>query len=207
MFTGLIESVGEVVACKDTTSGMRLRVRTELSAHLVPGDSMAVNGVCLTITLVERGELHADIGPETARVTTLGGLKRGQPVNLERPMRADARLGGHFVQGHVDGTGTVEEIRDQLESHWLTISFAPALAPYLIRKGSVAVDGISLTVAGLGDSRFDVMIIPFTWQHTNLRTLRAGDRVNLECDMIGKYVARSLELAGIEQRRTSIKGR
>jgi riboflavin synthase len=186
---------------------MRLRVRTELSAHLVPGDSMAVNGVCLTITLVERGELHADIGPETARVTTLGGLKRGQPVNLERPMRADARLGGHFVQGHVDGTGTVEEIRDQLESHWLTISFAPALAPYLIRKGSVAVDGISLTVAGLGDSRFDVMIIPFTWQHTNLSTLRAGDRVNLECDMIGKYVARSLELAGIEQRRTSIKGR
>jgi riboflavin synthase alpha subunit len=206
MFTGLIESVGEVVECKGTTSGMRLRVRTALSADVMPGDSVAVNGVCLTVTLTEQGEVHADIGPETARVTTLGALRRGQPVNLERPLRADARLGGHFVQGHVDATGTIEEIRDEVESHWLTVSFPPALAPYLIRKGSVAVDGISLTVAGLGDSRFDVMIIPFTWQHTNLRAARAGDRVNLECDMIGKYVARSLELAGNEQRRASIKG-
>jgi riboflavin synthase len=159
---------------------------------------VCVNGVCLTVTVAEKGEMHADIGPETARITTLGGLKRGQSVNLERAMRADARIGGHFVQGHVDATGMVGEMRNEVESRWLTITFPPSLAPYLIRKGSVAVDGISLTIAGLGDSRFDVMIIPFTWDHTALRTLRALDRVNLECDMIGKYVARSIELAGVD---------
>jgi len=207
MFTGLIESVGEVVECKGTGSGMRLRVRTALASELTPGESVCVNGVCLTVTVAEKGEMHADIGPETARITTLGGLKRGQVVNLERAMRADARVGGHFVQGHVDGTGMVGEMRNEVESHWLTITFPPSLAPFLIRKGSVAVDGISLTVAGLGESRFDVMIIPFTWEHTNLRTLKAGDRVNLECDMIGKYVARSLELTAAEQRRSTIKAR
>jgi riboflavin synthase len=205
MFTGLIESVGEVVEAKGTRGGLRLRVRTILAQEITPGDSMAVNGVCLTVTVAEKGEVHADIGPETARVSTLGTLQRGQVVNLERSMRADARFGGHFVQGHVDGTGTVADIRDEVESHWLTIAFPPSLASYFVRKGSVAVDGISLTVAGLGDSQFDVMIVPFTWQHTNLRALKAGDRVNLECDMIGKYVARSLELAGIDLRRQSIK--
>jgi riboflavin synthase len=205
MFTGLIEAVGEVVECKGTSAGMRLRVRTTLASELTPGESVCVNGVCLTVTVAEKGEMHADIGPETARITTLGGLKRGQSVNLERAMRADARIGGHFVQGHVDATGMVGEMRNEVESHWLTITFPPSLAPYLIRKGSVAVDGISLTIAGLGDSRFDVMIIPFTWEHTNLRTLKAGDRVNLECDMIGKYVARSLELTAQEQRRSISK--
>jgi len=205
MFTGLIESTGEVVEAKGTRGGLRLRVRTSLAPEVAPGDSLAVNGVCLTVTVAEKGEVHADIGPETARVTTLGALQRGQLVNLERSMRADARVGGHFVQGHVDGTGTVVEVRDEVESYWLTIAFPAALAPYFVRKGSIAVDGISLTVAGLGDSQFDVMIIPFTWQHTNLRQLKTGDRVNLECDMIGKYVARSLELAGIDLRRHSIK--
>jgi riboflavin synthase len=205
MFTGLIEAVGEVVEAKSTSAGLRLRVRTPLAAELTPGDSLAVNGVCLTVTVVQNDEVHADIGPETARVTTLGSLQRGQPVNLERSLRADARFGGHFVQGHVDGTGTVEEVRHEADAHWLTISFPPSLAPYLIRKGSIAVDGISLTVAGLGDSRFDVMIIPFTWEHTNLQVLKARDRVNLECDMIGKYVARTLELTGIDVRRPGIK--
>jgi len=204
MFTGLIEAVGEVVEAKATTS-LRLRVRTDLASELSPGDSVAVNGVCLTVTLIENGEIHADIGPETARVTTLGSLRRGARVNLERSMRADARLGGHFVQGHVDATGTVEDIRQDGDSYWLTISFPPTLAPFLVRKGSVAVDGISLTVAGLGDSRFDVMIIPFTWAHTNLRGRKPGDRVNLECDLIGKYVARTMELAGIDFRRLGMK--
>ncbi len=195
MFTGLIEAVGRVTEVKATGGGMRLRIRTPLASELVPGDSLAVNGVCLTVTIAEDGDVHADIGPETARITTLGSLRRDQDVNLERPMRADSRLGGHFVLGHVDGMGTVEEIRDEGESHWLTISFGQDLAPYLIRKGSVAVDGISLTVAGLGDGRFDVMIIPFTWDHTNLKALRTGSRVNLECDMVGKYVARAAELS------------
>jgi riboflavin synthase len=205
MFTGLIETTGEVVEAKGTRAGLRLRVRTPLAQEITPGDSLAVNGVCLTVTVAQKGEVHAHIGPETVRVSTLGTLQPGQLVNLERSMRADARFGGHFVQGHVDGTGTVAEVRDEVESHWLTIGFPSSLSPFFVRKGSVAVDGVSLTVAGLGDSQFDVMIIPFTWEHTNLRSLKAGDRVNLECDMIGKYVARSLELSGIDRRRQGIK--
>jgi riboflavin synthase len=198
MFTGLIETVGRVAEVKGTGSGVRLRIRTPLAAELAPGDSLAVNGVCLTVILAEDGEVHADIGPETARITTLGTLQRDQEVNLERPLRADSRMGGHFVLGHVDGTGTVEDIRAEGDAQWLTISFAEELAPFLIRKGSIAVDGISLTVAGLGRERFDVMVIPFTWQHTSLHTLRAGARVNLECDMVGKYVARAAELAALK---------
>lgn len=195
MFTGLIEAVGQLAEVKSTGSGVCLRIRTGLAPELRPGDSLAVNGVCLTVILADAGEVHADIGPETARVTTLGSLRRDQPVNLERSMRADSRFGGHFVQGHVDGTGTLDEMRAEGDAHWLTISFGETLAPYLIRTGSIAVDGVSLTVAGLGATQFDVMIVPFTWEHTNLRALRVGDRVNLECDMVGKYVARAAELA------------
>jgi riboflavin synthase len=195
MFTGLIEAVGDIIELKPSPGGYRLRIRTALAPEIAPGDSVAVNGVCLTVTAVDRAALHADIGPETARVTTLGVLRQEQPVNLERSMRADGRVGGHFVQGHVDATGLVEEIRSDGDSHWLTIAFDRSLAPYLIRKGSIAVDGVSLTIAGLRDGLFDVMIIPFTWANTALSSLKTGDRVNIECDMIGKYVARSLELA------------
>jgi riboflavin synthase len=194
MFTGLIETVGRIAEVKSTTTGMRLRVATPLAADLQPGESVAVNGVCLTVTLAAAGEMHADVGPETARITTLGSLQRDRRVNLERSMRADGRFGGHFVQGHVDGVGILEDIRAEGEARWLTVRYPEALGAYLVRKGSIAVDGISLTVAGLGDSQFDVMIIPFTWDHTNLSALRTGDRVNLECDMVGKYVARALEL-------------
>ena len=200
MFTGLVEAVGRIAEVKSTPGGVRLRVRTALASEVMPGDSLAVNGVCLTVVVAESGHVHADIGPETARITTLGALGRDQPVNLERPMRADGRFGGHFVQGHVDGTGTVEEIRVEGESHWLTIGFRPELASCLIRKGSIAVDGISLTVAGLGERQLDVMIVPSTWERTNLPSLRAGDRVNLECDMVGKYVARAVEHALVAAR-------
>lgn len=195
MFTGLIETVGRVAEVGRTATGIRVSIATALAVELAPGDSLAVNGVCLTVITANGGEVQADVGPETARVTTLGALGPGQPVNLERPMRADGRFGGHFVQGHVDGTGTVAEIRPEGDAHWLTISFDETLAPYLIRKGSVAIDGVSLTVAGLGADRFDVMIIPFTWEHTALGILRVGDPVNLECDMVGKYVARAVEVA------------
>jgi riboflavin synthase len=194
MFTGLIEALGDVAEIRETGEGLRLRIATPLASQLVPGDSLAVNGVCLTVTIADAGEVHADIGPETARITTLGFLRRDQTVNLERAMRADSRFGGHFVQGHVDGTGVVEELREEADARWITISFPPALAPYFVRKGSVAVDGVSLTVAGLGDDRLDVMIIPFTWANTSLRSLRVTSRVNLECDMVGKYVARAVEL-------------
>ena len=195
MFTGLIEGVGNIADLKSGPGGIRVRIRTELAPALSPGDSLAVNGVCLTVVASDRGEVHADIGPETARVTTLGTLRHDQRVNLERPMRADGLVGGHFVQGHVDGTGIVDEIRPDGDSHWLTVSFDRSLSPYLIRKGSIAVDGVSLTVAGLGGTVFDVMIIPFTWANTSLSSLKVRDRVNLECDMIGKYVARAVALA------------
>ena len=201
MFTGLIEAVGEVVEVKETGSGMRLRIRTDLAPEIRRGDSLAVNGVCLTVTLSEHGEVQADIGPETMRVTSMGALRCSQVVNLERSMRADSRLGGHFVLGHVDGTGTVDDIRVEDDARWLTIAFPPGLATYLIRKGSVAVDGISLTVAGLGERQFDVMIVPYTWEHTGLSALRVHDRVNLECDMIGKYVVRAVEITRLDSAR------
>lgn len=194
MFTGLIEAVGKVAELKTTTGGLRLRIHTELASALAPGDSLAVNGVCLTVVTATDVLADADVGPETARVTTIGSLQPDQRVNLERPMRADGRVGGHFVQGHVDATGTVDDVRPDGDSHWLTISFDRSLSPYLIRKGSIAIDGVSLTIAGLGLSVLDVMIIPFTWANTALSSLKVRDRVNIECDMIGKYVARAVAL-------------
>ncbi len=194
MFTGLIETVGHVSGLVSVPSGFRMRVRTPFASELALGESVAVNGVCLTVTAVEGDELQADIGPETARVTTLGSLKPQQPVNLERSLRAGDRFGGHFVQGHVDSVGTIENVRRDGDAHWLTISFPGALATALIPKGSVAVDGISLTVAALRERQFDVMIIPFTWSHTNLSSVSVRDQVNLECDMLGKYVVRAAEL-------------
>jgi riboflavin synthase len=197
MFTGLVEGVGDLVERKATSGGFRLRIGTPLAAELKPGDSLAVNGVCLTVILAERGEIHADVGPETVRVTTLGSIAPGSGVNLERPLRADQRFGGHFVQGHVDAVGHIEELRQEAEFHWLTVSFPPALAPFIVHKGSIAVDGISLTVAGLGSDRVDIMVVPFTMAHTNLGRAGIRDRVNIECDMVGKYVVRAAELAGL----------
>ena len=197
MFTGLVEAVGEMIERKPTSGGFRLRIATALAPELAPGDSLAVNGVCLTVILAQHDEIHADIGPETVRVTTLGSLARGAVLNLERPLRADSRFGGHFVQGHVDAVGHVEEIREDAEFHWLTVSFPPQLAPYIVQKGSIAVDGISLTVAGLGVDRFDIMVVPYTMAHTNLGRIGVRERVNLECDMVGKYVVRAAELAGL----------
>lgn len=201
MFTGIIEETGQLAEVKPMAGGYRVRIESPLAADTKPGDSVAVNGVCLTALVVAQGEIHADIGPETVRVTTLGGLARGQRVNLERPMRFDGRLGGHFVLGHVDGVGVVEEIRPEGDSHWLTISYPAALAALFIRKGSVTVDGISLTVAGLDDRRIDLQIIPYTWDHTTLRDLKPGDKVNLECDVLGKYVVRAAEIAGLSDLR------
>src|SRR5262245_6184262 len=197
MFTGLVEAVGELVERKPTSGWFRLRIATQLAADVSAGDSLAVNGVCLTVILAERGDVHAEVGPETIRVTTLGSLAPGTALNLERPLRADGRFGGHFVQGHVDAVGYIEELRPEEDFHWLTVSFPSHLAPYLIHKGSVAVDGISLTVAGLGTDRFDVQLVPYTIDHTNLGRAQIRDRVNLECDLIGKYVVRAAEIAGL----------
>ncbi len=197
MFTGLVETTGDLVERKPMSGGVRFRIGTPLAAELTPGDSIAVNGVCLTVIIAEGSAFHADVGPETLRVSTLATLERGARLNLERPLRADSRFGGHFVQGHVDAIGHVEEMRAEADFHWLTISYPSALAPYFVPKGSIAVDGISLTVAGLGVDRFDVMVVPYTLEHTNLQHARVRDRVNLECDMVGKYVVRAAELAGL----------
>jgi riboflavin synthase len=197
MFTGLIEAVGTMSALHTNAAGHELRIRTDLASELSVGESIAVNGVCLTVTATDSDEMRADIGPETMRVTTLGSLQRGRSVNLERSMRADGRFGGHFVQGHVDGTGTIGRVREEGDAHWVTVRFAGSLASFFVHKGSVAVDGVSLTVARLGESDFDVMIIPFTWEHTNFPSLEVGERVNIECDMVGKYVARAMEVRAI----------
>ena len=205
MFTGLIEAIGEVQEVTPTPAGFRLRVTTALAPDLVAGDSLAVNGVCLTAVSSDASGIHADISPETLRVTALGLLRRGALVNLERPLRADARLGGHFVQGHVDATGTIDDIRPDGDSHRLTIRFPAVLAPYIVSKGSITVNGISLTVAGVDDRRFDVQIIPYTWEHTNLHLAKAGDLVNLESDILGKYVVRAAELAGLTTKPTETR--
>src|SRR5688572_21181475 len=178
MFTGIVEAVGTLSEVKGTGGGYRVRIQTALAAALKIGDSLAVNGVCLTVILLDGEHVLADVGPETSRVTTLGSLQRGQEVNLERPLKVDGRFDGHFVLGHVDGVGVIDEIRAEGEFHWLTIGFPPAMAALFIRKGSITVDGVSLTVAGLGERQFDVMVIPFTWNSTTLKALRKGDKVN-----------------------------
>jgi riboflavin synthase len=195
MFTGLIETVGTIVGRSETPGGVRLEIASSLTGELGRGDSVAVNGVCLTVVSLDGRAFSADVGPETLRVTTLGGLEENSLVNLERPLRADSRLGGHFVQGHVDAVGRIEQLRADADFHWLTVRYPEQLAPYLILKGSVAVDGISLTVADLRGQSFVVQLVPFTMEQTNLRRARDGDTVNLECDMVGKYVARAAELA------------
>ena len=199
MFTGLIEALGHISTITPTVAGNRLRISTDLASQLSPGDSLAVNGVCLTVVGGDEESVQADVSPETIRVSTLGSLTEGRLVNLERPLRADARVGGHFVQGHVDAVGTIETLRQEGESYWLTIRYPPMLAPYIVRKGSITVDGISLTVAGLGERHFDVQIVPFTFERTTLRTASVNDHVNLECDILGKYVVRALELSSAER--------
>jgi riboflavin synthase len=194
MFTGLIESVGAVAAVNAMPGGVRIRITASLAGEVAVGDSLAHNGVCLTVVETNGRDLVTEVSPETLRVTALGTLKPGSLVNLERPLRADSRLGGHFVLGHVDATGLVRAIAGEGEFYRFTIAYPRHVAALLIPKGSVAVDGISLTVAALRDDEFDVQIIPFTWEHTNLRAVRVGDQVNLEGDVLGKYVARAAEV-------------
>jgi riboflavin synthase len=193
MFTGLIEATGRIESLESTPQGGRIRVRTPMAAELRSGDSVAVNGVCLTVTQQDADVFSADISPITCEVTTLGRLGPGRVVNLERPLRSDARLGGHFVLGHVDATGRIATLRQDGDSHWLEIEIPAVLEPLVIARGSVAVDGISLTIAALGTGRVAVQIVPFTFSHTSLAQAEVGDPVNLEADVLGKYVVRLLE--------------
>jgi len=193
MFTGLIEATGRIARVESSAAGIGMRVETPLAAELAQGDSIAVNGVCLTVVARDAAGFGVDISPETARVTTLGSATAGRLVNLERPLRADSRLGGHFVLGHVDGVGRLLVDRAEGEFRWLEVGIPSALLPLVISKGSIAIDGISLTVARLDRDRIGVQIVPFTRTHTSLASIQPGDSVNIEVDVLGKYVARLRE--------------
>lgn len=216
MFTGLIADLGSVSAFEPDGDGARLRIATPLAASLAPGDSIAVDGVCLTATQIDgyggddggggsddgdggggggaTAEFAAEAIAETLRRSTLGALRVGARVNLEPALRADGVLGGHIVQGHVDGTGVVKKVREEGFSRVLTIEpDPPRLTRYMVLKGSVAINGVSLTVSGLCENGFEVSLIPETLQRTNLGGVRAGDRVNVEVDVLAKHVERLLE--------------
>jgi riboflavin synthase len=188
MFTGLVQDLGTVTAVDATDDGVRLAVRTGLAAELSLGDSVAVNGVCLTATAVEGEGFSADVMHETLRRSSLAEVAGGTQVNLELSVRASDRLGGHIVQGHVDGVGTVRDVREEGFARVVTIAASPDLLRYVVEKGSIAVDGISLTVAGIGEDWFSISLIPETLERTNLGAAAAGQPVNLEVDVLAKYV-------------------
>ena len=193
MFTGIIEELGAVDSIEFDGENARIAIRAGVvTQDTQDGDSIAVNGVCLTALEVSPVSFRADVSRETLDRSTLGSLKAGSRVNLERAVTPATRLGGHIVQGHVDGRGRFLSAVQEGEFWTVTISFPPEFAKYLVYKGSVAVEGISLTVAALRNDSFDIAVIPKTWELTNFSTLRPGDAVNLEADVIGKYVERML---------------
>jgi riboflavin synthase len=189
MFTGLVEKVGLLGSLQRTPDGARISVQCDAwMAPLVPGESVAVQGACLTVVESYAGGFGCDVLEETLRRTGLGGKRPGARLNLERALRADGRLGGHLVTGHIDGTGSVAALRNTGRDWELDVACDAALCAGIVLKGSISCDGVSLTVARVSGSMFGINIIPFTWQHTSLSALRAGDMVNLETDYIGKYV-------------------
>lgn len=194
MFTGIVEAMGEVRDVEIRAGGTRLRVgASEVLEGARVGDSIAVSGICLTIVALEPGAFAADLATETLRRTTLGNLRPRDRVNLERPLRVDGRLGGHVVQGHVDGVGTVVSAAREGDGVWMEIEPPTGLLSYIAEKGSVAIDGVSLTVARVTGPRFAVTLIPHTLAVTTLGRRGPGDRVNIEVDILAKYVERLLE--------------
>ncbi len=189
MFSGIIEGVGIVKAVQSTAEGARLRVETSLPlTEVATGESICVNGTCLTVTVKGEKELSFDISAESLRRTNLGDLKEGDEVNLERSLHLSDRLSGHLVFGHVDGVGQIKHVQPEADSFLYTFTVPPELGRYLVEKGSVAVDGISLTVFHCQPTEFTVAIIPHTYQVTSLNKKKPGDRVNIENDMLGKYI-------------------
>lgn len=188
MFTGLIESVGTVQTLKRSDQGWRMDIRTGMAPQLTEGDSIAVNGICLTARQCSPDGFSADVMPETAACVQLELWRTGKFVNLERALAAQGRLDGHLVSGHVDDTGKIRSVRRDSNAFRITVSAAPSLLDGIIPKGSVALDGISLTVINCSREEFTVGVIPHTYTHTALQKVAAGDTVNIETDMIGKYV-------------------
>ena len=188
MFTGLVEATGTVSGVERDGDGARIEVATPLAAELHEGDSVAVNGVCLTAVEADGERFRADVMSETLRRSSLGPLASGDPVNVELPLRAGGRLGGHVVQGHVDGTGTVEDVREEGFARVVRIGCQPDLLRYVVEKGSIAVDGVSLTIASVDDGGFTVSLVPETLERTTFGRTAPGHVVNLEVDVLAKYV-------------------
>ncbi|MGE5568651.1 MAG: riboflavin synthase [Rhodospirillales bacterium] len=190
MFTGIIEELGAVERLEVMPVGARIRVRCrEVLGDIQEGASISVNGVCLTVVSHDKSGFSADVSPETLQRSNLGDLREGSLVNLERALSLSGRLGGHLVQGHIDGTGEFLALEPLGNSNWwLTVRVPEELARYVVEKGSIAIDGVSLTVASLEGVTISATVIPLTYQQTVLRTRRRGDRVNLECDILAKYV-------------------
>jgi riboflavin synthase len=188
VFTGLVEDLGTVQSIDRSDAGVRVTVVSPLAGELALGDSVAVNGVCLTATEAGDGHFGAFVMAETLRQSSLEGLRAGAPVNLELPVKAQSRLGGHIVQGHVDAVGTVREVRSEGDSRVVSVEAEPELLRYVVHKGSITVDGVSLTVSAVDDDTFEVSLIPETLQRTTLGRVTAGTPVNLEVDVVAKYV-------------------
>jgi riboflavin synthase len=193
MFTGLVQGIGSVQDIERSADGARITIATPLAAELSAGDSVAINGVCLTAVTLNNGSFAADAMNETLGRSSLGDLAPGSEVNLELPLRATDRLGGHVVQGHVDGVGTIAGVAEDGFARRVEIEAPPEVLRYVVQKGSIAVDGISLTVAGCSDRSFTVSLIPETLERTNLGNAGAGSRVNLEVDVLAKYVEKLME--------------
>lgn len=195
MFTGIVEHVGRILANRPRAQGHRLKVAAPFD-RLVAGESIAVNGVCVTVAQVSDGAFEADASLETLRATTLGRLGAGAEVHLERALRLEGRLGGHLVSGHVDGIAVVERVERTGEAVRVTVRAPGEVVPYLARKGAVALDGVSLTVNDVSKSTFSVMLVPFTREHTSFSRLVPGSELNIEADLLARYVAGYLERQG-----------
>jgi riboflavin synthase len=198
LFTGLVADLGQVVDVERSDGGVRLRVASDLSRELSEGDSVAINGVCLTATAVDGDAFSTDVMNETLRLSSLAEIATGNAVNLELAMRLTDRLGGHMVQGHVDGVGTITSVAPDGFSRRLTIEAPPGLLRYVVHKGSITVDGVSLTVSGLDARSFTVSLIPETLERTNLGRAEPGAKVNLEVDVLAKYVERLMQGRSVE---------
>ena len=194
MFTGIVEEIGTVTAIRKTGNAIRLGIRTGITFDdLKTGDSLCVNGVCLTVTSLQNNKVvFADVSPETIKKTGFSQLKTNSKVNLERAMLNNGRFGGHFVTGHIDGTATLLKITREDNSFIYTFSCSKEITDGIVKKGSITVNGISLTIADFTDTSFSVAIIPHTIQNTNLQFLKTGDSVNIECDILGKYIRRKI---------------
>jgi riboflavin synthase len=190
MFTGLVQDIGKVEALETGTDGAHLRVTTELGDEITPGGSVAINGCCLTATSADATEFEAEAMNQTLQVTSLGNLEAGSRVNLELAMKASDRFGGHILQGHVDGTGEVVSIVEDGFARRLRVALDPELMRYVVEKGSIALDGVSLTVAALGDGWAEVSLIPETLERSTLGSASEGTELNVECDIVAKYVER-----------------